>query len=182
MTLGTPSCLVRSFAACSCLFDQGDEYNLRGEAPPGATDFDWTTHSFSDAAVAELYLTLFPEDRERVGRTPVAHLGQALILRAKEIGAAAFGELVSQLSIHGQRAERGELWCDGHSYSRCNQCAELWPELVQRFAPARRAAGRPHKKKRGRPAAAGIESFCSDDRCTCLLQLSSRCTWCVHFM
>ena len=168
MTLGMPDCLVRSVAACCCLFDdEGDAYNRRGEAPPGATDFNWTTHSFNDAAVAELYLTLFPEDRERVGRTPVAHLGQALILRAKQIGAAAFGEIVGQLSIHGQRAERGELWSHGHSYSQCNQCEELWPELVQRFAPARRAAGRPHKKKRGRPAAAGLESFSSDVLVSC---------------
>ena len=165
MPLAVPTCLVRSVAACNCLFDEGAAFNLRGEAPPGSTDFNWTNTRFNASAVAELYCTLFPQDRERLGSCPEAHLGHALIERAKQMGPAAFCEHVAELSISGQRAAHGELWSEGHTYVNCKRCEELWPDLVCHFA--RKAGGRPPKKKRGRPAAAGVDSFFSNALVSC---------------
>ena len=161
MPVAKPTCLARSYAAWSALWDDGLAASREGRLPANRTGK--TTNSkrmpFDATAVAQQYLTLFPED-EQLNYPGFARgrFGQTLISRAQELqelSTTRLQEICGQVSVHAQCAKHGPTWHLRHSYTDCECCRMDCPDLSMGVAPKGR--GRPSKKKRNRAPTADIE-------------------------
>ena len=161
MPVAKPTCLARSYAAWSALWDDGLAASREGRLPANRTGK--TTNSkrmpFDATAVAQQYLILFPEDKELNSRGfGCGKLGQTLISRAQELqelSTTRLQEICGQVSVHAQCAKHEPTWHLRHSYTDCKCCRLDGPDISMGVAP--KGCGRPPKKKCNRAPTADME-------------------------
>ena len=161
MPVAKPTCLARSYAAWSALWADGLAASTEGHLPANRNGkrINGKESPFDATAVAQQYLTLFPED-EQLNYPGFARgrFGQTLISRAQELqelSTTRLQEICGQVSVHAQCAKHGPTWHLRHSYTDCECCRKDCPDLSMGAAPKGR--GRPAKKKRNVASTADIE-------------------------
>ena len=151
MPVAKPTCLARSYAAWSALWADGLAASTEGHLPANRNGKKTKSKEspFDATAVAQQYLTLFPED-EQLNYPGFARgrFGQTLISRAQELqelSTTRLQEICGQVSVHAQCAKHGPTWHLRHSYTDCERAA-VWIVQISPWVLLRKGVGDRQRK------------------------------------